>query len=55
MTQQTNILSLPEINNQINNLLKESVKSNGVINLFDMQREKEFSIFDPKFLEEIKK
>lgn len=44
--------SLKEINERINELLKQSIKSNGVINLFaDVQ--KEFSLFDPKFLEEI--
>lgn len=47
-------ISLPEVNERINNLLKESIKSDGVINLFsDLQRE--FSLFDPKFLEEISK
>ncbi|MEG0751855.1 MAG: DUF3387 domain-containing protein, partial [Oscillospiraceae bacterium] len=42
------------VNERINNLLKESIKSDGVINLFsDVHRE--FSLFDPKFLEEISK
>ena len=46
--------SLKEINERINELLKQSIKSDGVINLFaDVQ--KEFSLFDPKFLEEISK
>lgn len=45
-------LSLKEINSQINELLKQSIKSEGVINLFDGVRE-EFSLFDPSFLEEI--
>ncbi|MCR5653859.1 MAG: type I restriction endonuclease subunit R [Ruminococcus sp.] len=47
-------LSLPEINAKINELLKQSIKSDGVINLFS-DKEQEFSIFDPKFLEEISK
>ncbi len=45
-------LSLKDINSQINELLKQSIKSEGVINLFDGVRE-EFSLFDPTFLEEI--
>lgn len=45
-------ISLPEMNARINALLKASVQSEGVINLFsDVDRE--FSIFDPQFLEEI--
>lgn len=45
-------ISLPEMNARINDLLKSSIKSDGVINLFsDMSQE--FSLFDPKFLEEI--
>ena len=44
--------SLKEINGRINELLKQSIKSDGVINLF-ADVKKEFSIFDPKFLEEI--
>ncbi len=47
-------LSLKEINEKINNLLKQSIKSDGVINLFDGVKE-EFSLFDPNFLEEIAK
>ena len=47
-------LSLPELNEKINELLKQSIKSEGVINLFT-DKEQEFSIFDPKFLEEISK
>ena len=47
-------ISLPEMNARINELLKQSIKSDGVINLFsDVQQE--FSLFDPKFLEEISK
>ncbi len=45
-------ISLTELNKQINDLLKQSIKSDGVINLFDGMKE-EFSLFDPKFLEEI--
>lgn len=47
-------LSLPEINVKINELLKQSIKSDGVINLFS-DKEQDFSLFDPKFLEEISK
>ena len=45
-------LSLKEMNSTINHLLQQSVKSEGVINLFADIKE-EFSLFDPKFLEEI--
>ena len=69
--------TLPEVNERINELLKHSIKSEGVINLFsDVKRlitpsllilcfksegvinlfsdvKAEFSLFDPKFLEEI--
>ena len=45
-------LSLKELNERINNLLKQSIKSDGVINLFEGVGEG-FSLFDPKFLEEI--
>lgn len=45
-------LSLKEINERINELLKHSIKSQGVINLF-ADVKKEFSLFDPNFLEEI--
>lgn len=45
-------ISLPEMNERINELLKHSIKSDGVINLFsDVKRE--FSLFDPIFLEEV--
>lgn len=47
-------ISLPEMNKKINELLKQSIKSDGVINLFSDVKE-EFSIFDPKFLEEVSK
>lgn len=47
-------LSLKEINNRINELLKASIQSEGVINLFS-DVDTGFSLFDPKFLEEIAK
>ena len=47
-------LSLKEINAQINELLKASIQSEGVINLFDSRDVGErFSLFDPNVLEEI--
>jgi type I restriction enzyme R subunit len=47
-------LSFKEINVQINELLKASIQSEGVINLFaDVNTG--FSLFDPKFLDEINK
>lgn len=50
------LLSLKEINDQINELLKASIQSEGVINLFEKQDVGEkFSLFDPKTLEEIAK
>ena len=45
-------ISLPEMNARINELLKQRIKSDGVINLFSDIKE-EFSLFDPKFLEEV--
>ena len=45
-------ISLPEMNARINELLKQSIKSDGVINLFSDIKE-EISLFDPKFLEEV--
>ncbi|MBQ9159514.1 MAG: type I restriction endonuclease subunit R [Erysipelotrichaceae bacterium] len=51
---QGNKISLPDMNKRINELLKQSIKSDGVINLFSDVHE-EFSLFDPKFLEEISK
>lgn len=47
-------ISLPEMNARINELLKASIKSDGVINLFS-DVSQEFSLFDPAFLEEIAK
>lgn len=49
-------LSLREINAKINELLKASIQSEGVINLFESQHLGEkFSLFDPSVLEEIAK
>jgi type I restriction enzyme R subunit len=45
-------LSLKEINARINELLKASIQSEGVINLFS-DVDTDFSLFDPKFLMEI--
>ena len=42
------------MNDRINELLKQSIKSEGVLNLFSDVHE-EFSLFDPKFLAEISK
>lgn len=47
-------ISLPEMNARINELLKQSIKSDGVINLFSDVKQ-EFSLFDPKFLDEVSK
>lgn len=47
-------ISLKELNERINALLEQSVKSDGVINLFS-DVGTEFSLFDPKFLEEVSK
>lgn len=47
-------ISLQEMNERINALLKQSIKSDGVINLFEEVKE-EFSLFDPKFLDEVAK
>lgn len=46
--------SLKEINERINELLKQTVKSDGVINLFSDVSEK-INLFDPSFLENISK
>lgn len=45
-------ISFKQVNERINELLKQSIKSEGIINLFSDIKE-EFSLFDPKFLEEI--
>ena len=47
-------VSKKEINERIGELLKQSIKSEGVINLFSDVKE-EFSLFDSAFLEEISK
>ena len=47
-------ISLKEMNERISELLRQSIKSDGVINLFSDIKE-QFSLFDPKFLEEISK
>ena len=44
--------SLPEINERINELLRQSIRSEGVINLFSNVGTA-FSLFDPKFLDEV--
>jgi len=46
--------SLKDINEHINGLLKGAIQSKGVINLFS-DIDIEFSLFDPKFLDEIAK
>ena len=48
-------LLLTEINDQINELLKAAVQSEGVISLFDSSKSggENFSLFDPAVLDEI--
>lgn len=46
-------LSIEAINREINTLLEHSIQSEGVINLFT-DREDEFSLFDPDFLDRVK-
>lgn len=48
------VISLKEINAQINELLKQSVKSEGVINLFT-DTDKEFNLFNTAFMNEVAK
>ncbi|MCR5376975.1 MAG: type I restriction endonuclease subunit R [Lachnospiraceae bacterium] len=49
-------LSLREINEQISNLLSQSIESKGVVSLFDSKSlGKQFSLFDPEVLGEIAK
>ena len=48
----TGEFSLPEINERISELLKQSIKSDGVINLFSDKNE-EISLFDPDFLAKV--
>ena len=45
-------LTKQEINDRISALIQQSIKSEGVINLFSSQS-KEFSLFDPAFLKEL--
>lgn len=47
-------LSFKEINEQINEMLKQSIRSEGIINLFSDKNDG-FSLFDPTFLEEVGK
>jgi type I restriction enzyme R subunit len=54
ITGESKPLSLKEINARVNELLKASIQSEGVINLFSCI-DTGFSLFDPKFLEEIVK
>lgn len=54
LTDEGKPLSLKEINARINELLKASIQSKGVINLFS-DVDTGFSLFDPKFLGEIAK
>lgn len=54
ITTESKPLSLREINAHINELLKASIMSEGVINLFS-DIDTGFSLFDPKFLDEISK
>lgn len=49
----TGKLSIHDINERINQLLKESIRSEGVINVF--ADNKEFSIFDPEYLLSLQK
>ena len=48
-------MSLKELNDKINEMLKQSIKSDGVINLFSTDVGSGFSLFEPKFLSEIAK
>jgi type I restriction enzyme R subunit len=54
ITGESKPLSLKEINARVNELLKASIQSEGVINLFS-DIDTGFSLFDPKFLDEISK
>lgn len=47
-------ISLKEINTQVNELLKQSIQSDGVINLFT-DIDKEFNLFNTAFMEEVSK
>ena len=52
VTGKTGRFSLKTINERINELLQESVRSKGVINLFADVKQK-FSLFDPEFLKQV--
>lgn len=54
ITSTSSKLSKKEINEQISELLHQSIQSKGVINLFQ-DFERGFSLFDPNFLEKIEK
>lgn len=47
-------ISKKDINERISQLLEQSIQSGGVINLFE-NREREFSLFDEAFVEEVRK
>ena len=47
-------VSKKEINDRISKLLEQSIQSTGVINLFE-NKERDFSLFDEAFIEEIRK
>lgn len=49
------MMSLKEINDQINNFLKAAVQSDGVVNLFSSKEEagENFNLFDPAVLDDI--
>ena len=47
-------VSKKEINDRISKLLEQSIQSTGVINLFE-NKERDFSLFDEGFIEEIRK
>jgi type I restriction enzyme R subunit len=54
----TGKLSFGEVNAQINELLKQSIKSKGIINLFadeGTDAHEDFSLFSPEYLEQIAK
>lgn len=45
-------LSFKEINDRVSILLNQSIKSDGIINIIDVQDE--FSLFDPNFMDKVK-
>lgn len=44
-----------EINDRIKNLLSQSVQSEGIVVLFDEKKKRDFSLFDEKFLEDLRR